>query len=272
MNAATRLPELPFDVRAMNAAATGLFALAGVLVAALAVLAVARMPAFAIRQVSIDGDVGRNSPATLRAAAVSKLTGTLFTLNLAQAQAAFQSAPWVRRAVVRRVWPDRLAVTLEEHRAVAYWARDDGDDHLVNAQGEVFEANLGDVEDDNLPTLQGPDGSSAQMLEMLGRFEAVIAPLQARIERLSLSERGTWEADLDTGAHIAIGRGGPEELLARVERFVSTVSQVTARYPQRAAGQLIESADLRYRQGYALGLRGVATLPASAPAGRSPKN
>lgn len=271
MNAAAQ-PDTPFDVRAMNAAATGLFVLAGVLVAALVALALARLPAFTIRQVVVDGDVGRNSPATLRAAAVSKLSGTLFTLDLARAQAAFQSAPWVRRAVVRRVWPGTVAVTLQEHRAAAYWARDEGDDHLVNTLGEVFEANLGDVEDDQLPVLAGPDGRSAEMLEMLARFEAALAPLQARIERLSLTERGSWEAELDSGARIAIGRGTPDELIARVERFVSTVAQVTARYPQRAAGQLIESADLRYRQGYALGLRGVATLPASAPAGRTPTN
>lgn len=269
MNTAAQ-PATAFDVRAMNAAATALFVLAGVLAAALVALALARLPAFTIQHVRVDGDVGRNSAATLRAAAVSKLSGTLFTLDLRRAQAAFQGVPWVRRAVVRRVWPDTVAVTLEEHRAAAYWSREEGDDHLVNTLGEVFEANLGDVEDDRLPVLAGPDGRSADMLGMLGRLESALAPLQARIDRLSLSERGSWEATLDTGARLAIGRGQPEELIARVERFVSTVSQVTARYPQRAAGQLIESADLRYRQGYALGLRGVATLPASAPAGRTP--
>ena len=37
----------------------------------------------------------------------------------------FETVPWVRRAVVRRVWPDRLAVRLEEHRAVALWVGED---------------------------------------------------------------------------------------------------------------------------------------------------
>ena len=84
---------------------------------------------------------------------------------------AFESVPWVRHAVVRRVWPNRLRVQLEEHRPVALWGGETGSEKLVNSFGEVFEANLGDVEDDDLPRLVGPDGSSAQVLAMLGRID-----------------------------------------------------------------------------------------------------
>ena len=44
----------------------------------------------------------------------------------------------------------------------------------------------------------GPDGSSAQVLAMLGRIDAVFAPLGARIETLALSSRGSWRATLDS--------------------------------------------------------------------------
>lgn len=264
MNAASMTAEIPSDVRVMNAGAGALFALAAVLFVGLALFALARLPLFTLRGVTVDGDVARNSMATLRANAVSKLAGNFFTLNLAASKQAFESVPWVRRAVVRRVWPNRLAVTLEEHQARAYWFRDDADDQLVNRQGEVFEANLGDVEDDSLPTLRGPEGSSAQMLAFLDQLDVLLDPLQARVKTLRLSERGSWEAELDDGARIEIGRGSPEERLARVQRFLSSVPQITSRYPSRAGG-LIESADLRYPQGYALRLRGVTTLPASAP-------
>ncbi len=85
---------------------------------------------------------------TIRANAAPRLAGNFFTIDLQQGRAAFESVPWVRRAVVRRVWPDRLAVHLEEHRAGALWVPDDGNDKLVNSFGEVFEANVGDVEDE----------------------------------------------------------------------------------------------------------------------------
>jgi cell division protein FtsQ len=64
---------------------------------------------------------------------------------------------------------------------------------------------------------------------------------------------------LDTGAVIELGRGSPDEVLARCERFVSTVGQLTARY-QRP----VQSADLRHRDGYAVRLRGVSTTLSAA--------
>ena len=134
----------------------------------MAVMWLARQPFFAIRSISVDGDVARNSVSTIRANAAPKLAGNFVTMDLRAVRRAFESVPWVRLAVVRRVWPNRLRVQLEEHRPVAIWGSESGAEKLVNSFGEVFEANVGDVEDDNLPTLAGPEGSSAHVLAMLG--------------------------------------------------------------------------------------------------------
>lgn len=243
------------DIRLMNATAAVLFAAAALAFAWLAVSWVTRWPVFAIRAVKIDGDVARNSVSTIRANAIPKLAGNFFTVDLQRAQQAFQSVPWVRRAVVQRVWPNRLAVRLEEHRAVAYW----GDDRLVNDHGEVFEANLGDVEEEGLPTLEGPAGSAAQVWHMHRALAPVLARLDARIATLRLSERGSWRVALDDDATIELGRGDAAEVAARLERFVATWPQVRARY----AGPL-QYADLRHHNGYAVRIRGVTTLVAPA--------
>ena len=71
---------------------------------------------------------------------------------------------------------DRTA-TRPDARPAALWAGDANLERLVNNQGEVFEANLGDVEDESLPTLKGPEGSAAQMLALLRRLAPVLAPL-----------------------------------------------------------------------------------------------
>ena len=247
--------EVAPDVRLMNACAA-LLAAIGVL-AVLVVLALwtLRRPMFDLRSIQIEGDVARNSVATLRANAAPQLAGNYFTLSLAQSRRAFESVPWVRRASVRRIWPNRLAVRLEEHRPVALWGGGEAStDKLVNSYGEVFEANLGDVEDDGLPTLQGPDGSALHMLALLQRLAPVLAPIEASVETLELSGRGSWRAELDSGARIELGRGSDDEVIERALRFVATLAQVVARH-QRP----LEYADLRHRDGYAVRLQGIST-------------
>ena len=253
----------PLDIRLMNATAAVLYTLAALAFVWLAASWAVRAPVFSIRSIRIEGEVSRNSVATIRANAAPKLAGNLFTLDLADAQRAFQSVPWVRQAVVQRVWPDRLAVRLEEHHPVALWLVDKGEDKLVNSNGEVFEANLGDVEEDALPELGGPEGSSQQVLALYRTLAPVFARLDARLERLTLSERGHWHAELDRGAEIELGRGSADELTARAERFVATITQVTSRY-----GGPLEYADLRHTDGYAVRIRGITTnVPATGARG-----
>lgn len=247
---------LPSDVRLMRLTANVLYALAGVALAVLLMQWVARAPFFSLRAIQVEGEVTRNSASTIRANAAPKLAGNFFTTDLMHGKQAFESVPWVRQAVVRRVWPNRLAVQLEEHRPVAVWGTDDAAaDQLVNSYGEVFQANLGDVEDDSLPLLHGPKGSSAHMLAMLHLLQPAFDSLRAQVQSLALSGRGSWRVKLDTGAVIELGRGSDEEVLARTERFVSTLAQVTGRF-QRS----LEYADLRHHDGYAVRLKGVTTV------------
>lgn len=263
-HATMTLPQaaVPGDVRLMQSAANAVFVIAGIALAVAAVLWLAKLPVFALRGIKVDGEVARNSASTIRANAAPKLAGNFFTLDLQKARAAFEAVPWVRHAVVRRVWPNRLAVTLEEHRAAALWAAEDGNDKLVNSHGEVFEANIGDVEDDALPRFTGPEGSAAQMLAFYRRLQPALEPLdEGGIEQLTLSGRGSWRVEVDSGAAIELGRGTDDEVINRAERFVRTINQVTSHY-QRP----LQYADLRHPDGYAVRLKGVTTILPPAPA------
>jgi cell division protein FtsQ len=254
---------LPADIRLMNLTAIVVAALGLIALAAVAVLWIAKQPVFAVRAIKVEGDMAHNSVLTIRANTAPKLAGNFFTLDLGVARQAFEAVPWVRQAVVRRVWPNRLTVQLEEHRAAALWVNaasgDDAPDKLVNSFGEVFEANLGDVEDEALPTLRGPDGSSARLLTLLGRLQPVFAVLDARIDALSMSGRGSVHAELDSGAEIELGRGSDDEIVARTQSFVSTLPRVTGLY-QRP----LQSADLRHHDGYAVRLKGITTTALDA--------
>jgi cell division protein FtsQ len=251
--------SLPADVRAMNATALALAGVAALALLAAAVLWMVRQPAFALRSIRVEGEVTRNSVATLRANAAARLGGNFFTLDLAAAQRAFETVPWVRQAVVKRIWPNRLAVRLEEHHPAALWGNDGVTDQLVNSHGEVFTANLGDVEDESLPTLQGPEGSSRSMLALLARLDPLLAPLDARIAVLTLSGRGSWALELDNGASVELGRGSDDELVQRTATFVETVGGVIARFERP-----LVHADLRHHQGYAVRLKGITTTATAA--------
>ena len=262
-------PAVPNDVRMMNVLSI-VFVLA-----ALALIAggtwswMKSSPYLSLSTIRIDGDLVKTDLAALRAYAAPKVAGNFFALDLNAARAVFEAVPWVRRANVRRVWPNVLEVSIEEHRAVAFWDDGDGKAKLVNEYGEVFDANLGEA-DEAMPVLRGPEGSARRMLVVHQQLVPVLEPLGSRLVQLRLSRRGSWQAVLDNGTVIELGRandqGDTAELLERTARFVRTVGEVQGRFGTPA----IRHADLRHPTGYALRLDGVTT--ATEPVNPTPKN
>ncbi|MFT3859431.1 MAG: cell division protein FtsQ/DivIB [Aquabacterium sp.] len=257
--------ETPQDVVWMNAAATALFVVAVALLLAAGLTKLSRLPYFNLQRVQIEGDLVRNNLATVRANIVPRMRGGFFNVDLGHSVDVFEDVPWVRKATVRRVWPNEIRVVLEEHKPVAYWRRQHAEDQLVNTYGEVFDANLGDVEDEDLPIFEAPatptEDDARAMLAMMQRLKPVLEPL-GEIETLKLTDRGSWSVELDNDATIQLGRGSIEEVLARADRFVRTFPEVRRQYPAPLA-----YADLRYPEAYAVKLRGVTTLQE----GMSPK-
>ena len=244
----------PPDVRFMNALSM-VFGLAFVaMVLALSGSWLVRQSLFNLSAISVQGDVTHNNAVTLRANVAPRLAGNFFTVDMGHARAVFESVPWVRKAVVQRQFPHRLKGVLQEHHAVAYWGPE-GDIRLLNNFGEVFEANQGEVEGDELPQLNGPRGQAVLVLQAYQALSPLFEKLDTALERLELTGQGSWRVRLDSGAAIELGHGSVNDVSARTQRFLSTLTQVSSRY-----GRDLESADLRYGNGYALKLRGVTTV------------
>ena len=248
---------LPADIRFMN----GLSATFGWLFVGMALVLLTswlfRQPIFNLSAITVRGDVVHNNAVTLRANVAPRLAGNFFTVNLAQTRAVFESVPWVRQAMVQRQFPDRLKVVLQEHQAVAYWGPE-GDTRLVNSFGEVFEANQAEVESADLPQLNGPSGQTPLVLQAYRQLSAQFEKVDMQLERLELTGQGSWRARLENGAALELGHGSIDDIVGRTQRFLATLNQVSSRY-----GRDLESADLRYGNGYALKLKGVTTLNAS---------
>ena len=203
----------------------------------IAVKRAAAHPAFAIQRVVVTGELIHADPAHIAAVVHQGLRGTFFTLDLAAARDALQKVPWVRQVSVRRQWPGRLVIAVEEHEPLARW----NDDSLVNIRGEVFEAEFGE----ELPDFYGPDGSAADIAARYREFSAQLATLRLTIDTLSRSARGAWEVKLEDGMTIALGR---EQVGERWARWM----QVSERYRDRIAqGGQLAAIDMRYANGFA---------------------
>jgi cell division protein FtsQ len=166
--------------------------------------------------------------------------GNFLGADLGAVRRALETLPWVRRVEVRRVWPDRLEVALEEHVALARW----GDSALVNTLGERFAAES----DARLPVLAGPAGTEALVAGRYRRFAELVAPLGEAPERVILTARHAWQLRLSGGLALELGRdSAAEPVERRLARFVAAYPQTLARIARRH-----EYVDLRYPNGFAL--------------------
>lgn len=162
--------------------------------------------------------------------------GNLATVDIERLRRSLEQLPWVRSVNIRREFPDRLAVLLEEHQALARW----NGNKLVNIQGEAFVADS----DQELPGFIGPEGTSAEVARHYAEFNRQLAELDLHTAQLSLSPRHAWEMRLSNGVVLKLGR---EDMQQRLARFVAVYP-----YSLAAIQSQVKYVDLRYRNGFAV--------------------
>lgn len=249
------------DVRALNATASTL--LAATLLAGLAsgVWWLSQRPMFTLRQVRIESlykiDLKHVNELTVRNSVLGRLRGNFFTTDLDQVRTTFEAVPWVRRATVRREWPDGLIVEVEEHEALGTW----GEGRLLSVKGDVFTANLAEADDDHeLPAFFGPAGSEKDVLARFSELRSWFAPVKLVPQELALSSRYAWTVKLDNGMSVELGREQDKNTVkARVQRLVGVYPQLVARLQEGR----IDTIDMRYPNGLALSSAAL-TVPTDA--------
>lgn len=242
------------DIRLMNRVAAVLFLTASAALMYALTLAALRSTHFDIRTIEIRGlhhqPLQHMTPALIRANALSGLRGGFFTLDLAAAQRAFETVPWVRKAGIARHWPDRLVVTIEEHIPAALWS----DGRGINSLGEWFATNPAELEPyRDLPELSGPAGTEQRLLSRLNDFVEWFAPVDMKPRAVELSSRYAWRVTMDNGMVIELGRElEPNAFKERITRFVEHFAAVRSYW-----GGTPSYADLRYPNGFAVKIPGV---------------
>jgi cell division protein FtsQ len=224
--------------RRLNLAAGFLVGLAVFVFALAGCQVVLRSERWPLREVEVQGALAHTTRAEIESALAGRVGGNFFDARLGEVRQALEALPWVRRVGVRRVWPDRLEVEIEEHVALARW----GDGGLVNTYGERFPGKS----EEAMPLFVGPRGAEAQVARGYARFAQTLAPLRLRPDQVVLTARYAWQLRLDSGVHLMLGRDD-DAAQARLARFVAVLAASQGKVATR-----FEYVDLRYPNGFAL--------------------
>jgi len=195
-----------------------------------------RMPVAAIQ---VEGELRHLSPQVLAQVVAVPASAGFFRLDLGELRAAVAALPWVRDVRARRVWPDRVRVTVRERVPAARW----GAGGLVDADGTLFRPPSEEYPPD-LPELEGPEGTHALVLDRYRVFREWVAPSGWEVRRVAMDGRRAWWIDTDRGVRLVLGRDPREGVARRVARVLPAL--------RAQVGDSLELVDLRYPNGFAV--------------------
>lgn len=197
-----------------------------------------------MRRLAVTGEFRQVDEAAVREAVLPLVGDGFFAVDLDAVRGAVAALPWVERVEVRKRWPDRLEVTLHEHRPVARWEGG----RMLSDDGALFAAPPGAGV--GLPLFDGPEPRAGELMSAYGIARPLFLPLGLHVDTVRLSARGSWSLRLDDGTEIEAGRGDPQARLARFARMLPQLRNDPARRIVRA--------DLRYTNGFAIVWKEVA--------------
>lgn len=231
-----KLPAMPrpsINWRAMFAAAT----VVAIVAASLAL--VRELLEVPLRTVDVNGSHERVTELEILAAAGSALESSFLTLDLEEIRRRVAAVGWVDEVTLQRVWPDKLRISVTEHRAAARW----GERGLLNTSGELFAEDV-QKEYQELPRLAGPDGShrrvAARYLDVRDLlFEAGLA-----LDEMRMDATGSFTIEIVGGLSIRVGR---DDIDSRIDRFFGVAVPSLGGDLSR-----VSYIDLRYSSGFAV--------------------
>jgi cell division protein FtsQ len=190
-----------------------------------------------VRTIEVEGELHHHSSQLLQETISQHLDGGILTIDLRQIKTAAEELAWVGRASVRRIWPDRLRIHVEEHRPIARWNRDG----LVTAEGLVFRPSTGTIPA-GLPLLEGEDHRAPEVAKRYLRWRDELMLIGHLLQTIAVDARGAWRVELVMGPELYLGTEAVEQRLAR---FIASAAQL------EAAGKPLV-VDLRYSNGFAV--------------------
>jgi len=192
-----------------------------------------------IKHVSVKGELVYTEKADLVTSVTPYVKGSFFNVDVVKVRRAAEDLPWVSQVQVRRIWPDKLLLQVDEHKAIAQW----GDDGLVDEQGEVFYPPKSTMPS-GLVMMHGFKGGSKVMTQRLVEIHQQMSRLGLKVTELTMDKRRSWQLRFSNGMKIELGRANSEQ---RLQRFAKVYQMGLKEYQDN-----IEGVDMRYTNGLAV--------------------
>jgi cell division protein FtsQ len=176
-----------------------------------------------IATVSLSGQRQVSREEIFAAAGVTENSSLLF-LDVADARARLEAIPWIAEATVRKLYPDRLQITVTEREAFALW-QFEGRVAVIAADGTVL---AGKVEPRfaALPFVVGK-GAAARARDFLAVLDSQPA-IRDSVRAVILVAERRWNLRLKNGVDVRLPESGVTaalETLARLDRDKSLLSR-----------------------------------------------
>lgn len=171
---------------------------------------------FVVQHVDIVGE-GRISEADVRARLGVQPGDYLFDMNIETAQSRVQSLSWVDTAVIRRLWPNRVVVHINERRPYALWQNNEVI-HVVDNAGIVIEdAQIPNFS--SLPLVIGPGAAehASGIWQEINKYD----DLAANVSAIVYVGQRRWDLVLEGDTRVLLPSDQPEEALARLAKYDS---------------------------------------------------
>ncbi len=192
-----------------------------------------------MRHLRVSGEFNLVTDQQVRETVLPYVNKGYFAVDLEQVRQNIAALPWVKQTDVRKRWPDRLEVTVAEYKPLARW----GEKNLLAENGEIFA--IPKNAKFKLPLFEGPDASTSDMMSFYGYAKPLFLTMGLQVQSIRMSARGSWSLTLSDGLEIEVGRGEPQQRLARFARLMPQIKN------DELNRQLVR-ADLRYTNGFAL--------------------
>jgi cell division protein FtsQ len=204
----------------------------------------ARLAGFPVRVVDIAGVKELTKEEVLAASGLSPANSLLFA-DLAEVRRRIKALPLVAEATVRKLYPDRVVIQIEERQPFALWQQD-GVVKVVSADGTVIDA-LSDTRYLKLPHVVGPN-ARLRVKEYQDILEGV-PEIRAMVRAGVLVSERRWNLKLMNGIDVKLPEEGQIEALKRLVKLdreqkvlSKDILSVDLRAPGRVAFRLTEEA------------------------------